>query len=187
VKLPRPKLPRPKLPDPVRGGARRLLSRLTRRHPATGRPLQVGALPWRRGPDGGLDILLVTGRRSSRWIVPKGWPMRGRALAEAAALEAYEEAGVEGAIDVREIGRFDHVRNHPALGRMHATILLFPLAVARDLDAWPEKGQRNRRWFSREEAAKKVASPELARLILGFDAEADSVRLKRELRGEAAA
>jgi hypothetical protein len=65
--------------------------------------------------------------------------------------------------------------------------LLFPLAVARDLDAWPEKGQRNRRWFSREDAAKKVASPELARLILGFDAEADSVRLKRELRGEAAA
>lgn len=160
-----------KLPRPMRGVARRLLSHVVERHPSTGRPLQVGALPWRRAPDGGLEVLLVTGRRSSRWIVPKGWPMRGRTHAQAAAREAYEEAGVEGTIDAREIGRFDHMKNHPVVGRLRSTILLFPLAVSNELEGWPEKGQRNRRWFRQDIAAKRVTSPELARLIRGFEPE----------------
>lgn len=160
-----------KLPRPMRGPARRLLSHVAERHPSTGRPLQVAALPWRRGADGALEVLLVTSRRSSRWIVPKGWPMRGRTHIEAAAREAYEEAGVQGEIEDRQIGRFDHVKNHPAVGRLRSTILLFPLAVSNELDAWPEKGQRNRRWFPQEAAAKRVASPELSRLIRGFEPE----------------
>ncbi|HEX4737131.1 MAG TPA: NUDIX hydrolase [Allosphingosinicella sp.] len=158
-----------KLPRPIRAPARRLLSRIAERDPATGRPLQVAALPWRRAPDGSLEVLLVTGRRSSRWIVPKGWPMRGRTPAQAAAREAYEEAGLEGDVEAREIGRFDHVKNHPLLGRLRTSVLLFPMTVTGELEAWPEKGQRGRRWFAREAAAKRVASPELARLILRFD------------------
>jgi 8-oxo-dGTP pyrophosphatase MutT (NUDIX family) len=134
-----------------------------------------------------VDVLLVTGRRSSRWIVPKGWPMRRRTLPEAAAREAFEEAGIEGAVEGRAIGRFDHVKNHPVLGRLRATILVFPLAVSNELHAWPEKGQRNRRWFHREIAAKRVASPELARLIRGFEPEKAAAGLEREVRGEAAA
>ena len=176
-----------KLPRPMRGPARRLLTRIAERDAATGRPLQVAALPWRRAAGGALEVLLVTGRRSSRWIVPKGWPMRRRTLAEAAAREAYEEAGVEGAIELREIGRFDHVKNHPMLGRLRTSVLLFPLAVTEELDAWPERGQRNRRWFPQAAAARRVASPELARLIRGFEAEEDSGRMKPAPREQAAA
>ena len=64
-----------------------------------GEKLQTGALPWRRAKGDQLEILLVTGRLSGRWIVPKGWPMRGKTMAKAAAQEAYEEAGVRGKVN----------------------------------------------------------------------------------------
>lgn len=158
-----------KLPRALRSPVARLVGRVAGRDRATGRPLQTAALPWRRRGDGAVELLLVTGRRSRRWLVPKGWPMHGRTLAQAAAREAYEEAGVEGEVAERAIGRFDHVKNHPLFGRLRFTILLFPLAVERELDRWPEKGQRDRRWLSPAAAARKIASPELARLIRDFD------------------
>ena len=57
---------------------------------------QVGALPFRLGRDGKPKILLVTSRESRRWVIPKGWPMKGRKPFQAAAREAYEEAGLRG-------------------------------------------------------------------------------------------
>jgi 8-oxo-dGTP pyrophosphatase MutT (NUDIX family) len=44
---------------------------------------QVGALPV-RGKAGAYEVLLVTSRESGRWIIPKGWPMRGKKDHEAA-------------------------------------------------------------------------------------------------------
>ena len=72
-------------------------------------PIQTGALPWRLAPKNGIEVLLVTGRRSGRWSIPKGWPMPGKSLAEAAEQEAFEEAGVKGTIDPNPIGTFRHV------------------------------------------------------------------------------
>lgn len=42
------------------------------------------------------QVLLITSRDTGRWVLPKGWPMRGRSMAQAALIEAWEEAGVEG-------------------------------------------------------------------------------------------
>ncbi|MBL7405872.1 NUDIX domain-containing protein, partial [Escherichia coli] len=67
---------------------------------------QVGALPFRHGRDGKTKILLVTSRESRRWVIPKGWPMKGRKPFEAAAREAYEEAGLRGAVGKRPIGLY---------------------------------------------------------------------------------
>ena len=63
--------------------------------PIDGMRRQVGALPWRLGP-AGLEIMLVSSRATRRWIVPKGWPMAGRADHVAAGIEAIEEAGLLG-------------------------------------------------------------------------------------------
>ncbi|TIU62201.1 MAG: NUDIX hydrolase, partial [Mesorhizobium sp.] len=39
---------------------------------------QVAAIPFRLGPDGGIEVMLVTSRTTRRFIVPKGWPMKGK-------------------------------------------------------------------------------------------------------------
>ena len=56
------------------------------------RSLQVAALCHRRTKAGQKEVLLVTSRGTGRWILPKGWPMRGKSDAQAAAQEAWEEA-----------------------------------------------------------------------------------------------
>ena len=132
----------------------------------TDRPLQTGALPWRIGRKKRLEVLLVTGRRSRRWTIPKGWPIAGKTLAEAAAQEAFEEAGVRGTIDPVPVGTFDHTKQNLPSGLLDVRILVHPLNVDRELSKWPEVGQRRRKWFSVEEAAKKVDSEELRALIV---------------------
>ena len=48
---------------------------------------QVGALPF-RVVDGRVEVLLVTSRETRRWLIPKGWPMKGKKPHKAAAQEA---------------------------------------------------------------------------------------------------
>jgi 8-oxo-dGTP pyrophosphatase MutT (NUDIX family) len=130
-------------------------------------PQQTGALPWRLNGKK-LQLLLVTGRLSKRWTVPKGWPMYGKTLAEAAAQEAYEEAGVEGVAESEAIGRFDHIKTHAVVGPLEVTILVHPLEVRRVLGQWPEKDARERRWLSPPKAAKLVDNPQLRQILLDF-------------------
>ncbi|MFB1024420.1 MAG: NUDIX domain-containing protein, partial [Octadecabacter sp.] len=59
-----------------------------------------------------VQFCLVTSRRSCRWIVPKGWPMNGQTPMDAAATEAFEEAGVRGKIEPRPIGVFSYYKVH---------------------------------------------------------------------------
>lgn len=128
-------------------------------------PIQTGALPWRLGRSKGIEVLLVTGRRSGRWTIPKGWPMPGKTLAEAAAQEAFEEAGVTGTIDPKPLGTFRHIKQQLTLGDIEVDIVVHPLWVDHELPDWPELGQRKRKWFSVKDAAKRVDSPELSDLI----------------------
>jgi 8-oxo-dGTP pyrophosphatase MutT (NUDIX family) len=58
--------------------------------------IQFVALPYRLDGDVGIEVLLVTSRETGRWIIPKGWPIKGFKPAKSATREAYEEAGVRG-------------------------------------------------------------------------------------------
>jgi 8-oxo-dGTP pyrophosphatase MutT (NUDIX family) len=132
-------------------------------------PIQSGALPWRlRRSKKKPEVLLVTGRRSGRWMIPKGWPMPGKSLADSAAQEAFEEAGIKGKVEATPIGSFRHVKQHLLFGTLEVDILVHSLAVERELGNWPEKGERNRKWFAIDEAAERVASDELKLLIVEF-------------------
>jgi 8-oxo-dGTP pyrophosphatase MutT (NUDIX family) len=131
--------------------------------------LQTGALPWRLKRGGGkIEIMLVTGRGSGRWLIPKGWPIPGKSLSQSAAQEAYEEAGVRGSIDAAPIGAFRHVKQHPLIGEIEVNIYVHSLAVEEHLDDWPERGERDRSWFKLSDAAKQVDSDDLGALILSF-------------------
>jgi 8-oxo-dGTP pyrophosphatase MutT (NUDIX family) len=138
---------------------------LTQEEP-TERPIQTGALPWRLGRKKHLEVLLVTGRRSQRWTIPKGWPMHGMTLSEAAAVEAFEEAGVRGKIDSEPLGSFDHTKQSLPFGTLEVRILVHPMNVEREHRKWPEFGQRRRKWFSVMEAVERVDSEELRALIM---------------------
>ena len=130
---------------------------------------QFGALPYREDSEKGLQFLLVTSRDTGRWVIPKGNPMPRLQGHETAASEAYEEAGVEGAISELPVGRFTYEKGRRSGDSVEAEVLVYALRVTRHHYDWPERRQRTVRWFSRSRAALAVDEPELKALILDFD------------------
>lgn len=128
------------------------------------RAYQVAALPWRRGEDGIAQVLLVTSRETRRWVLPKGWPLKNRSPSKAAAREAWEEAGVRGPIASAPVGTYEYPKRLPASVRL-LTVAVYPLQVTEEHDAWPEVGQRERRWVDRAAAAQLVDEPGLKALL----------------------
>ena len=129
---------------------------------------QFGALCWRVRNDK-VQILLVTTRRTKRWVVPKGWPMDGETPAAAAATEALEEGGVEGRVSDQCLGIFTYTKEMDRDDDLPCVVAVFPLKVKRVLKDWPEKEARSRRWETPRKAARLVHEPELARMLLNFD------------------
>jgi 8-oxo-dGTP pyrophosphatase MutT (NUDIX family) len=128
-------------------------------------------LPYRvigDGGDAGVQILLVTSRETRRWISPKGNIGFRVAPHAAAADEAEEEAGVRGKISPKPIGSFRYLKRLGSGLSVKAKVVVFPLAVRKELDAWKEQGERQRRWFSATEAAVAVDEAELGELIHRF-------------------
>jgi 8-oxo-dGTP pyrophosphatase MutT (NUDIX family) len=127
---------------------------------------QYAALPWRLGER--VEILLVTSRDTHRWVIPKGWPMKGRSPRGAAAVEASEEAGLLGKIEKKKLGSY-HYRKRLKNGAMLlCSVDVFPMRVTRQLKNWPEMHQRVTQWFPWVTAAEQVAESELKELILAF-------------------
>lgn len=135
-----------------------------------GRPpsLQVGALCYRRSAKGP-RILLITSRDTGRWMIPKGWPMRNRTGAQAAAREAYEEAGLRGKVAEHSIGFYTYIKRLKDGAGLPCVVRLYTLEVREMLRKYPESGQRRVKWFSPARAARKVAEPELAHHLREFD------------------
>jgi 8-oxo-dGTP pyrophosphatase MutT (NUDIX family) len=118
-----------------------------------------------------VQFCLVTSRRSGRWIVPKGWPMNGQTPMDAAATEAFEEAGVRGKIEPRPIGVFSYYKVH-SKNELPCIAVVYPLKVKKVLRTWPERKERNRKWLSRKKAAALVDNAELGQIILRFQPDA---------------
>ncbi|WP_421849169.1 NUDIX hydrolase [Oricola sp.] len=129
--------------------------------------VQYGALPWRM-VDGTLEVLLLTSRDTGRWVLPKGWPHEGMSPAKSAAQEAFEEAGITGAITRKDIGRFHYLKFRPDKRSVECVVHVHALEVEKQLDDWPERLQRKTQWFLRHEAAERVDEPELRDIILSF-------------------
>ncbi len=135
------------------------------RSAAKARP-QYAALPWRVAER--VEILLITSRETGRWVIPKGWPMKARTPSEAAAREAFEEAGVVGEIAQKPFGSYPYVKYlKSGLGRA-CKVKVFPLLVIGQAEDWPEKDQRAAQWFGWKDAASAVQELRLGRLIRKF-------------------
>ncbi|MEQ9693740.1 NUDIX hydrolase [Shimia sp. SDUM112013] len=133
---------------------------------------QFGALVYRI-QNGKTQILLITSRKTRRWIIPKGWPMSGLTPAQAAAREAWEEAGVKGITHDIAIGSFSYskkIKTRGGVMPMPVMTIVYPVQARKLSAKFPEEGQRRRKWFSPKKAALKVREPELAYLLRNFDA-----------------
>jgi 8-oxo-dGTP pyrophosphatase MutT (NUDIX family) len=131
--------------------------------------LQYGALPYRFTSDAALEFLLVTTRQTKRWIIPKGWPIKGLRPAKSAAREAFEEAGVRGKIGAKPLGLFVYQKSLDEAG-VQATceVRVFPLLVNRQSEAWPEFEQRTVQWVEPSKALLLIKEPGLKKLVATF-------------------
>jgi 8-oxo-dGTP pyrophosphatase MutT (NUDIX family) len=119
-----------------------------------GRVYQVAALPYRNGKCG-VEVLVITSRRTKRLVIPKGWPMPGVADAKAAAIEAREEAGVRGQIGELPLGTFDYLKQMGS-DAIRVTASVYPLRVRKMEASWKERKQRKRNWMPIEQAAAEL-------------------------------
>jgi 8-oxo-dGTP pyrophosphatase MutT (NUDIX family) len=125
---------------------------------------QVAALPMKMGDDGVARVLLLTSRASKRWVIPKGWPMKGRKPHQAAAQEALEEAGVTGHAGKKPIGTYDYFKRREAHFDV-CKVAVYLLRVEKQLKSWRERGEREAQWFTLDEAADLVQEPGLVALL----------------------
>ena len=129
---------------------------------------QFGALCYRI-TDGKIQVLLITSRRTQRWILPKGWPENGMTPGESAANEAMEEAGVTGKINERPLGVYYYEKNVENGENYPCIVTIYALKVKKKWVDYQEKSERRRKWFSQKGAAKRVLEPGLALLIKSFN------------------
>jgi 8-oxo-dGTP pyrophosphatase MutT (NUDIX family) len=126
---------------------------------------QFAALPYRTRAGGPPQVMLVTSRETGRWVIPKGWSIKGLKPADVAEREAYEEAGLVGHIvSKKPIGSFHYEKLLP-VGRLLCEVSVFLLQVHHQVADWPERGQRQTEWFDPTDAASLVQESELADII----------------------
>lgn len=128
--------------------------------------LQVAALCYRSRDGQPKEVLLVTSRGTGRWIIPKGWPIKGLDGGQAALREAWEEAGVSKArLEGGAIGSYTYDKALDEGWSMQIETLVYPVAVEDMRDEFPEACQRRRKWVDPAEAANMVREPELQSIL----------------------
>ena len=128
---------------------------------------QYAALPYIVFRDH-IEVLLITRRRSKRWIIPKGWPEDQLSPPKLAALEAFEEAGLKGHVGKKTIGSFSYVKRLDSDDSVICNVDVFPMKVSAQYLDFPEKGERELRWLKLKKAAALIEEKELAALITNF-------------------
>lgn len=127
---------------------------------------QIGAIPFVFREDQTL-VLMITSRTHERWIFPKGSLEGDETSGEAACREAFEEAGIKGAV----LSEFSHdvqtVKNK-ADGPQDLIVTYLPLQFEEQFDEWPEKKRRDRHWVTIEEARRIAGGPDILRALEGF-------------------
>lgn len=103
-------------------------------------------------------------------MLPKGWPMEGHTNGQAAALEAYEEAGVEGYLGDAPIGSYAYRKLLEDGTSKPSRAVIYSLRVDKQYRRWPESSERRRKWFTVDHAARKVFEPDLRRFLINLAA-----------------
>lgn len=117
---------------------------------------------------GDLRILVVSSRESGRWVIPKGWPIKNKKPHEVASIEAHEEAGIQGKVKKKAIGRYTYLKSLDNGDVVPCIVDVFQLEASAVAEKFKEKGARAVAWVSPDEAARRVREVELKSLIIEF-------------------
>lgn len=121
---------------------------------------QSAVIPYRIA-DGKPEVMLITSRKGTRWVLPKGVKEPGLSLRDSASKEAFEEAGVRGEVDAEPIGHYEYAKWGGT-----CRVAVFPMAVSECLpDGEWEESHRERQWASPQEAIDHLDEPELCKLV----------------------
>ncbi len=139
------------------------------------KPLQVAAVCYCH--KAGSTRFLLVRTSSGRWTFPKGHLEDDLSHAQVAALEAFEEAGVDGKVDPRPIGKYLH-RKESLRGyrTKDVTVLAFLLEVTKS--ALPAESHRTPSWFTPSEAKQRLRERRPAKYLRGIEHVFDSALLK---------
>src|SRR5947208_11895589 len=97
---------------------------------------QAAALPLKGG-----KVCAVTSSNGKRWVIPKGLIEPGQTAGETALQEAWEEAGLAGALHSEPVGSYLYEKNASVY---HVTV--FAMEVTAMAQEWPERELRQRIW-----------------------------------------
>lgn len=129
---------------------------------------QAGALAYLPGRP--FRFVLVTSRRTQRWIFPKGGIEEGLNGPATAVREAWEEAGVLGPAEPLPVGRYRSRKIRPP-NAWQLEVELFAVAVREVRDRWPEETQRLRRFVTVDEARRLLPDPVMVAIAERFATE----------------
>jgi 8-oxo-dGTP pyrophosphatase MutT (NUDIX family) len=119
---------------------------------------QAAVIPYRIRKER-IEVVLVTTSRGKGWIVPKGSVDEGERPRDAAIREAEEEAGLQGVVARKPLGRYHHVKGN---GRRRVYVYLMRVTKVRE--RWLEDKFRRRRWMRIPDATARLRE-ELQRFV----------------------
>jgi 8-oxo-dGTP pyrophosphatase MutT (NUDIX family) len=109
-----------------------------------------------RGAPADLELLLVRTKGGDRWTFPKGHVERSELPHQAAAREAREEAGVEGAVAEAPLTRYRYPSTREDEGE--SVVEAYLLAVRRQDAPGPTERGRQPTWVDPAEASRLLAA-----------------------------
>jgi 8-oxo-dGTP pyrophosphatase MutT (NUDIX family) len=125
---------------------------------------QIAALPLRWNDDA-VEVLMITSRDTGRWVVPKGWTMKGVAPWAAAAIEALEEAGAKGHVAREVFGTYAYDKMLDDGSTVPCEVRVYPMIVEKLKSDWKEADARTRKWFPLSDAADLVDEADLSAML----------------------
>ncbi|MCP4075854.1 MAG: NUDIX domain-containing protein [Gammaproteobacteria bacterium] len=125
---------------------------------------QSSTIPYRLR-DGECEILIVRSSKKKHWVVPKGIHEPGLTSQQSAAKEALEEAGVEGSVKAKALGRYSYQK-----WGANCIVEVYAMEVSHVIEEseWEER-HRTRQWVSPQQAASLVRQTELGPMIMALE------------------
>lgn len=115
-----------------------------------------------------MAMLFITSKTRGRWIPPKGRAKDGETHEDVCHREAFEEAGISGAV-LSDFPITVVISRTKGGSTEQIPVTYYPFLVEAQSDAWPEKEERERHWVTMNEAQKIADRKDFHNLLAQFE------------------